>query len=186
MKKRCIQMLALAVALSLGVNAAHAQVEIGVDGGFVFQLDSPKTTTFNIPFQSVRFGTHLNEKLSFEVRFGTSIVKVEGFDAITQISISASPLFYFGPSGSYVRENLRSVNTKSRAYFRPLAALFFAEVVPISGTQVSLGAAIGGAIPLTEHFGVRVEGLFAHGFDNDTFAEVNSISIRTGFSVFLN
>jgi hypothetical protein len=174
------RLLVLTVAASAIVapaaKAQHSQrsstpIELGVDGGIIFELDTPRATVLEIPFQAVRIGFVVSDKLELEPRFNLNSVHGGGVSATTY-NFELGVLYQ--PAGDRLGKGL---------YGRPF--------VGINGTSGSglgsssngyLGAGLGLKLPFSDRrLATRLEANYAHGFGNTGF---NALSVLFGLSFF--
>ncbi len=171
--------LLLSAALPALASAQARPIELGVDalslGVDIFSASGQSTTltTVSVPVQTFRAGFFVGDQVSVEPRISFDYLKIEDVDAVTVVTLSLGALYHFTPE-----------RQRSQVYLRPVGSIFFADVGDQSASQVFLGLGLGVKLPILGQLAARLELEYAHGFDNDDFANVNSLAAVFGFSFF--
>lgn len=155
------------------ITAQTRPVELGFDGGLNVSFNGSTTTSFSVPFQSVRVGFFVADAVSVEPTVSLNYLKIEGLDAIATIGFSFAALYHFTPDRS-----------KPQPYFRPQAGLMFVTAGGESASQFHAGGGIGVKVPVTTQLAVRLEAGFQHSFENDDFPRASTITAAVGLSFF--
>lgn len=177
--KSTLLALLLSAALPALASAQGRPIELGIDalslGVDIFSAfgQSRTVTTFSAPVKMFRVGFFVGDQVSVEPRISFDYVKPEGTDAVTQLTFSLGALYHFTPE-----------RQRSQVYLRPVGSIFFVDVGDQSASQVFLGVGLGVKLPIFGQLAARLELEYAHGFDNDDFANVNSLAAVFGFSFF--
>lgn len=164
-------------APSLGAQAATPQpIELGLDGGITFGLESPSTTTIELPGQRLRVGFFMRPNLSIEPAAGLTYIKSDDVSTL-QLNADVGALYHFAAS-----------DAGRRFYVRPFVGLSHvsvgAEDDDAATTQFQLGAGVGLKIPLTDRFRSRWEASLVHGLDSDEVSGGTAIRLTVGLSFF--
>ncbi len=171
--------LLLSAALPALASAQGRPIELGIDalslGVDVFSAfgQTATVTTVSVPEGSFRAGFFVGDQVSVEPRIAFDYVKVEDVDAVTVGTFSLGALYHFTPE-----------RQSSQVYLRPVGSISFVDFGGQSASQVFLGVGLGVKQPILGQLATRLELEFAHGFDNDDFANVNSLAAVFGFSFF--
>jgi hypothetical protein len=152
---------------------AQKPIELGIDGGFQFELNDPKTTSFHLPTGLFRVGFFASEKLSVEPSVAFNWVKVSGDDAATTLQARLGVLYHFGADAG-----------RSRVFLEPIAGITYLNFGGGSASQFQVGGGVGLKLPSPNRIGVRLEALFAHGFENDDFSSTDVIALLIGISFY--
>lgn len=167
--------LALAVAAAAPVmGQGQRPVELGLDAGFGYKVNSPTVFTAAVPVQSFRAGFFTSDRLSIEPRLSWNLLAVDGESTLASISGELGALIHFNAN-----------HDRPRGYIRPLVALNVITGGGETGTQVSAGGAIGVKLPVQDRLAVRLEGGFRHGFSSSDFAEASTVFAQIGFSFLI-
>ncbi len=171
--------LLLSAALPALASAQGRPIELGIDalslGVNFFSAFGETTTltTLSVPVQTFRAGFFVGDQVSVEPRISFDYLKAEDVDAVTVGTFSLGALYHFTPD-----------RQQSQVYLRPLGSILFVDAFDQSATQGSLGVGLGVKLPILGQLAARLELEYAHGFDNDDFANVNSLAAVFGFSFF--
>ena len=171
--------LLLSAALPTLASAQGRPIELGIEalslGVSIFSAFGRTTTltTLSAPVKTFRVGFFVGDQVSVEPRISFDYLKVEDADAVVQVTLSLGALYHFTPE-----------RQRSQVYLRPVGSIFFVNVGDQSASQVFLGVGLGVKLPILGQLAARLELEYAHGFDNDDFANVNSLAAVFGFSFF--
>ncbi len=183
--------LAAAVALLLATTTAPAQVEFGMDGVFGRQISGDdKVTVVSLPTgtfgnalvtslqKSFRVGFFISPSISIEPSFAFFVFDQEGPDnAVRVLGLGLAALIHLSndPTAAqfYVRPYVGLDNTKSGS--------------SDSRNQFSAGGGVGVKLPVVDHFKVRLEAGYVHGFENtgDGVSGQDVLALLVGFSVII-
>ena len=152
------------------VTSANPSPEVGVDAGVVFTLDDPKTTTFQLPIQSIRMGFYVSPAVSIEPSLSLNHTSVSG-GSFTTYGVGLGLLYHFEPS--------RTVN---QFYARPFIGLDGISGDLGSHSAFTFGGGFGVKMPVGNRFATRFEGNFAHSSSEGT--SQNAIGLLAGLSVY--
>jgi hypothetical protein len=167
------------LALLFAAPAAMAQrsrggstpIELGIDGGIIFTLDTPRATVLALPLQDFRIGFLVSDHLELEPRFALTSAHGGGASA-TDYNFELGVLYQ--PAGDRMGKGL---------YGRP-----FFGVSGSSGTGFAssnsgyLGLGVGLKIPFSDRrLASRLEAAYTHGFDN---GGLNALGVLFGLSYF--
>lgn len=155
------------------VLAGQQPVELGLDAGFGYKVNSPTAGIASLPVQSFRVGFYAGDQVSIEPRLRWNLINFENENSLNSLNTEIGVLIHFSPD-----------RNRPQPYFRPLAAM---EVFNGGGgtmSQASIGGAIGVKLPVRDRFAVRLEGGFRRAFESDDFAESSTIFVQVGFSFF--
>jgi hypothetical protein len=170
------KILAVAGALALISSAASAQdprpLELGIDAGVTFGLDDPNVTVIGIPVQNFRMGFMMNDRVGIEPSIALNSIRADG-DNFTTYSAAVGVLWHF-------------TSFRSGPYFRPFIGVSGFSGDEIDGvSQVFVGAGIGLKIPVVDgRLAWRLEGNFAHAFDDGDVEGGSQIGLLAGLSFF--
>ena len=171
--------LLLSAALPALASAQGRPIELGIDVlslGVAISSAFGQTrtvTTVSVPVSSFRAGFFVGDQVSVEPRISFVYLKAEDVDAVTVGTFSLGALYHFTPE-----------RQSSQVYLRPVGGISFVAVGGQSAYQVFLGVGLGVKLPMLGQLASRLELEYAHGFDNDDFATVNSLAAVFGFSFF--
>ena len=171
--------LLLSAALPVAASAQERPIELGVDAlsldvnFFSSNGETTTLTTVSVPVTTFRAGFFVSDQVSVEPRISFDYLKVEDVDAVTVVTLSLGALYHFTPE-----------RQRSQVYLRPVGSIFFADVGDQSVSQAFLGLGLGVKLPMLGQLAARLELEYTHGFDNDDFANVNSLAAVFGFSFF--
>lgn len=180
--RRALAFAALSlVALSASASAqrgrtvtmtpANPSPEIGVDAGITFGLDSPNTTSIDIPAQRIRIGFFMSPQLSIEPSLGLTSLSGGG-ERFTAYSIGLGALYHFQPS--------RMMN---QFYARPFIDF---NGVSVSGAGSESGFTFGGGVgvkvPMRDRIAGRLEANFAR--TSMDAGSSNAIGLLAGLSFY--
>jgi hypothetical protein len=171
---RLTSFLAL-VSVSFAGTSALAQgrpVEIGQDMGFSVTFDGSTVTQVSIPAGDVRVGFYVADRVEIEPQLSLSYTHVSG-GSLTVIGFDLTGLIHFTAD-----------RTRAQPFFQPIVGIRFVDGGGSSASQFQAGAGIGAKLPVAERLAFRIEGIFAHYFKNNNFAEVNAVGARLGLSFF--
>lgn len=168
-------LLAGAAVLALPAVAAAQKrpIEFGVDAGVQFDLKSPKTTVVSFPVQTARVGFFVSDRLSIEPALSFNYFKPEGDDGTTIMQGRLSVLYHFSADLN-----------KPGFFIQPLVGLRHIGGGGSSNTQFDAGGGIGFKAPVGSHMAFRLQGLYNHGFETDTVAASDVVSILVGISFY--
>ena len=155
------------------LNAQGQPVELGVDGGLTISFNGSTSTSFQLPFQSLRAGFFPSDAVSLEPVVSVSYLKFEEVDAIYTLGLEFGALLHF-------------ISDRSRAqpYFRPFAGFQLLAAGGESLSQFHAGGGFGVKVPVANQLAVRLEVGFQHGFKNEDLSGGNSITAAVGLSFF--
>lgn len=160
--------IALGLTGMLANTAAAQGVELGADVGLgytsvggldIFEIATPT---------SLRVGFPVGDRAQVEPRVNLAIVQGD----IELTSLSITPAIMFGMSGDRERG----------MYLAALPGLSLTDFGDGSSTQFLLGGGIGWRIPQGDRLGLRVEGQYVHGFENDEAFGTDQIRALFGVS----
>jgi hypothetical protein len=151
-------------------TSANPSPELGVDAGLVFTLDDPKTTTFQLPIQSIRMGFYMSPVVSLEPSLSLNHTSVSG-GSFTTYGVGLGLLYHFEPS--------RTVN---QFYVRPFIGLDGISGDLGSHSAFTFGGGFGVKMPVANRFATRLEANFAHSSSSGT--SQNAIGLLAGLSVY--
>lgn len=161
---------ALQAQRGTGSSGASQAVEVGVDGGFSFGLNTPSTVTFAIPFQNLRAAFPLNAKWSLEPSVGFNYFHVSG-GSITALSLLVGAPY-----------TLNGATRHAGLYVRPFAGLTSASITGApSQNSFILGGGIGYRMAATDRMSWRMEANFNHGFGG---GDPSALDLLFGLSFF--
>jgi hypothetical protein len=178
MMKSILALNALALALVASCLTAQSTgrvVELGVDAGVSFGLDSPHTTQVNLPTQAFRFGVFLGDNAELEPRVGLNSTTSDGV-TVTAYNFELGVLL--APVSNPVGTGL---------YVRPFGGVVGASVggdicfADCSANSGYAGAGVGIKIPFARRLATRLEANYAHFFGD---ASANEIGLMVGLSFF--
>lgn len=152
-------------------EAAQAQVELGVDLGASFRVNSPTVTMLSVPTGTLRAGFTVGERVSVEPQVNLQYVKVENSDGVTALDGILGVLYHFSTD-----------QTRSRVYVRPFGGVTWLHASGSSVSQWRLGGGVGVMLPAPGNMSWRIEGNFAHGFSNNNFDKTDVIGLTFGVS----
>jgi hypothetical protein len=168
-----------AATLAFAAPAANAQrqrtstpIELGIDGGILFGLNTPRTTVVALPVQSFRVGFLVTDNLAFEPR--ASINSIHGGGAsVTTYDFQLGVVYQ--PDGDRVGKGL---------YGRPFLGVSGISVSGAAGNNNSgyMGLGLGLKIPFADRrLATRMEANYEHGFGG---GGNNIIGVLIGLSFF--
>jgi hypothetical protein len=154
--------------------AVHAQVEVGVDGGLVFNTGfetSDNVTQISIPTGRARVGFPMGELLTLETLLGFQRVSLGG-ESGSALNLLPGMNVRLGDGGGYLRGEVAVAR-----------ASFGGE----SETQWGFGGAVGVRMQVDDAVFFRLEGGFDRWLeDQDSFQEAyNEIRITVGVSAIV-
>ena len=173
--------LLLGAALPALASAQQGSIELGLDAlsyrGEIFSAfgRTATRTILSVPVKTFRIGYFLGDQVMVEPRISFDFIKVEDEDALTLGTLSLGVLYHFTPE-----------RQSGQLYLRPVGSISFVNVSDQTASQVFLGVGFGFKLPMVGQLVPRSELVYAHGFDNDDFATVNSLAAVFGFSFFLS
>jgi hypothetical protein len=178
MMKRLLVLSALALVVTApGARAqrssqrASGPIELGIDGGVTFGLNTPKTTLVTLPAEDFRLGFFLSDKVEVEPRF--NIISAHGGGvSVTTYTFEAGLLLQ--PEGDRVGKGL---------YLRPFLGVSGANTSPGGSNNSGYGGVgVGLKLPFVDRrLATRMEANYAHGFSN---GGTNQIGLLIGLSFF--
>lgn len=163
-------------ALTLGgaaVASAQRPIELGIDGGVQFDLEEPKTTVIGLPFQAMRVGFFLSDKISLEPSVAFNWIKTSGEDSFSTLGLDAGLLYHFSTDAS-----------ASQLYVRPLAGISRVSGGGESWNQFQVGGGLGVKLPMADRLKLRLEGNIRHGLESDDIPSGTALGLTVGFSFF--
>lgn len=172
---------ARAQARGRGAAAPASQakpVELGIDGGMVFGLSDPKSTSIALPLQDFRAGFMLDEQMELEP-FGAFNYFSQGGSSTTMLGIGTGLLYHFSP-----------IRSQPQVYVRPLAQLSFLSVNPGGGrgssstTQFGIGIGLGMKHPISDRLSWRYEVNLTHAFQSGAAPSQTNLGLLGGLSFF--
>ena len=176
-----------ALNLLLSAGSLHAQavratstvIEIGVDGGLVYDGET-EITHISLPAQQLRVGVFVSPRLSFEPSIGFDRVSAKG-GSISTLDASVGLL-------ATVAGVATGAGRTTSVYVRPFGGLTRLSASSYgegnSATQFQLGGGVGIRTPLVDRLGARFEAFYAHGFSANDVPSSNSVGLRVGLSFF--
>jgi hypothetical protein len=163
----------IAAALPPALAAQSKGVELGLDGGFSYKVNSPTSLELALPFQRFRVGFTAGRMVSIEPSAVFDYVKDEGFSSDWRFGPELGVLLHFD-----------SQTNRARGYFRPFAGMTFLHSGGESANQFYLGGGVGVKLPLSvSRLAARLEGGLQHGFEGD-LPSATSIYALVGLSFF--
>ena len=163
------------VVTAIPLAAQSRPIELGIDGGFEYKVNSPTVLTLGLPIQSFRAGFPAGRTASIEPNVTFNYVKVEAAPSFLQFRPELGVLLHFS-----------SETNQSRGFFRPFVGATFTHVGSGGGSdnQFYLGGGVGVKVPVkATRLAARFEGGIRHGFEGD-LASATSIYALFGFSFF--
>jgi len=163
----------------LGLITAHplaAQgrpVELGVDGGFGFKVNSPTVMTIGLPMASLRVGFFASDQVSIEPAVNFSYLKVQDYDAVYTLGAELGALYHFSKDAA-----------KSRVFLHPLAGITVVGGGGESEDQFHAGLGFGVKAPILTRLAFRLEAQYNHGFSTSTVSASEQIALLFGLSFF--
>ena len=150
--RRCA-LLFVALVPPSTVCAQQRSIEIGLDGGLQYSVDS-RVLIIAVPFQRVRAAFPSGERLAFEPALSLTRVSRDG-QSIMTVALQAGALYTFAP-------------TRANTYVRPFAGLEFIDDSFSDAFSVfDLGFGIGTRSRIADRLALRIEanltGRFAEG-----------------------
>jgi hypothetical protein len=163
--------LAAALLALPSLGAAQSQpIELGLDAALDYRVNSPHVTTIGVPFQDLRVGIGINDRISIEPRLSFNYLKLESVDAVWTVSLGGGLLFH-------LNEVRRGV------YVRPFVTWNHIDGGGSSASQFAAGGGVGIKTGTGRVIG-RFEAAYAHAFKNDNFVASDDVMLLLGFSVF--
>ena len=156
---------------SSSMASGNPSPELGVDAGLQFTLDSPKTTSFQIPIQGIRAGFYVSPAVSIEPSLRLNYTSFEGGGSFTTYGLGLGLLYHFSTS--------RMAN---QMYVRPFIGLDGISGSGNSDSAFSFGGGFGVKVPVGSRFATRWEANFSHASNNG--ASQNAIGLLGGLSVY--
>ena len=170
--------LLLSAALPALASAQGRPIELGIDVlslGVAISSAFGQTTTataLSVPVKTFRAGFFVGDQVSVEPRISFDYFKFED-TSVAHVTLSLGALYHFTPE-----------RQSSQVYLRPVGSISFVAFGDQTASQVFLGVGLGVKLPMLGQLASRLELEYAHGFDNDDFANVNSLAAVFGFSFF--
>lgn len=171
MRTRVLPVLLVVLTAALPTTLT-AQTELGLDLGFSYDLNSPTVFQIMVPNPVLRVGFPAG-RIEVEPQVSLQYFKLEDTDALTSIDAVLGLLY-----------NLSAEGTRSAWYVRPFGGLMYVDAGGTSATQFQLGGGIGVKLHQSGQFAWRIEGNYAHAFENDDFFSRDIIGLTFGFSYF--
>ncbi len=134
----------------------NSPVESGVNGGLAISFNGSTSTSFQLPFQSLRAGCAPSDAVSLEPVVSVNYLKFEEIDAIYALGLEFGALLH-----------VISDRSRSRPYFRPFARLQLLAAGGESVSQSNVGGGFGVKVPVANQLAVRLEAGFQHEFENE-------------------
>lgn len=163
------------VFVALPATAQRSQrstpIELGIDGGVLFGLNTPRTTVVALPIQSFRVGFLVTDNLALEPRAAINSIHGGGASVTTydfQLGV------VYQPDGDRVGKGL---------YGRPFLGVSGASVSPGgSNSNGYIGLGVGLKLPFADRrLATRMEANYEHGFGG---GGSNIIGVLIGLSFF--
>jgi hypothetical protein len=176
MMKRLLVLSVASFAMAATANAQRSQrsnpIELGIDGGVIFELNTPRATIVSLPVQSFRVGVLVSDNVALEPRVSINSIHSGGASA-TSYDFQLGVVYQ--PDGDRVGKGL---------YFRPFAGVSGLSVSGPGGNNNSsyMGLGVGLKIPIVDRrLATRMEANYAHGFSG---GGSNMIGLLLGLSFF--
>lgn len=160
---------AILVLPAVGV-AQERPIELGLDAGLDYKVNSPTFTNIAVPVPQFRVGFGLSDRVTLEPRLAFNYIKPEGSDATWSLGLGAGVLFHL----NQVRQGV---------YLRPYGEWFHIDAGGASASQFAAGGGLGYKTGSGRVIG-RFEGGYAHFFENDDFDSSDDLVLLLGFSIF--
>jgi hypothetical protein len=139
---RCT-LLAAALLMPALASAQQRGIEIGLDGGLEYSLDS-RILAIAVPFQRVRAAFPSGERLAFEPALALTRISRDG-DALTAFALQAGALYTFSA-------------TRANTYIRPFAGIEYVDDSFSGGAHAfDLGFGVGTRSRLADRLALRIE-----------------------------
>jgi hypothetical protein len=176
MKKLLALSVATLVFAALPAKAQRSQrstpIELGIDGGVLFGLNTPRTTVVALPIQSFRVGFLVTDNLALEPR--AAINSIHGGGAsVTTYDFALGVVYQ--PDGDRVGKGL---------YGRPFLGVSGISVSGAAGNNNNgyMGLGVGLKLPFADRrLATRMEVNYEHGFGG---GGSNLIGVLIGLSFF--
>ena len=175
MKRLLALSMVVLVFAALPAKAQRSQrstpIELGIDGGILFGLNTPRTTVVALPIQSFRVGFLVTDNLALEPRAAINSIHGGGASVTTydfQLGV------VYQPDGDRVGKGL---------YGRPFLGVSGASVSPGgSNNNGYIGLGVGLKLPFADRrLATRMEANYEHGFGG---GGSNIIGVLIGLSFF--
>ena len=153
------------------VTSANPSPELGVDAGLQFTLDSPRTTSFQIPIQGIRMGFYVSPAISIEPSINLNSTSFQGGGSLTTYGVGLGMLYHFSTS-----------RAAKQVYVRPFIGLDGFSGSGNSDSAFSFGGGFGVKVPVGDRFASRFEANLSHASNNG--ASQNAIGLLAGLSVY--
>jgi hypothetical protein len=147
-------------------------IELGIDGGILFGLNTPRTTVVALPVQSFRVGFLVTDNLAFEPRAAINSIHASGA-SLTTYDFQMGVVYQ--PDGDRVGKGL---------YGRPFIGVSGVSVSGPGGNNNNgyIGLGVGLKIPFADRrLATRMEANYEHGFGG---GGNNIIGVLIGLSYF--
>lgn len=167
---RFVSLAAALLALPTLGAAQSRPIELGLDAGFDYKLNSPHLTTIGLPIQDLRVGFGVSDQISLEPRVSFNYLKPENVDAVWTLSLGAGLLFHLNE----IRQGV---------YLRPFGSWNHIDAGGASASQFAAGGGVGIKTGTGRVIG-RFEVAYAHAFENNDFSKSDNLTLLLGFSVF--
>lgn len=146
-------LLLVAFSLPSNLSAQQRGVEIGLDGGLQYLVDT-EVLVISIPFQRVRAAFHSGDRLAFEPALSFTRLSANG-QALTIFALQAGALYTFAA-------------TRANTYIRPFAGIEYVDDSFSDGSSAfELGVGVGTRSRIVDRLALRIEanvtGLFPEG-----------------------
>jgi hypothetical protein len=164
--------LAAPAAKAQRSQRASTPIELGIDGGVFFGLETPRTTVVSLPVQSFRVGFLVTDDLALEPRAGINSIHSGGASATIYD-------FQLGVVYQPARER-----AGRGLYGRPFIGVSGVNVSGAGGNNSSgyMGLGLGLKIPFADRrLATRMEANYEHGFGG---GGSNLIGLLIGLSFF--
>jgi len=153
------------------VTSANPSPELGVDAGLQFTLDSPRTTSFQVPIQGIRMGFYVSPAVSIEPSIYLNSTSFEGGGSLTTYGVGLGMLYHFSTS-----------RAAKQMYVRPFIGLDGFSGSGNSDSAFNFGGGFGVKVPVGDRFASRFEANLSHASNNG--ASQNAIGLLAGLSVY--
>ena len=140
--RRCTLLTAAFLIPSL-VSAQQRGIEIGLDGGLQYLLES-RILVIAVPFQRVRAAFPSGQRLAFEPALALTRISRDGV-ALTSFALEVGALYTFVPA-------------RANTYIRPFVGLEYVHDSFSGGSHAfDLGFGVGTRSPLADRLALRIE-----------------------------
>ena len=151
--RRWVMLLLLIGVWSHSAAAQAGLVELGVDGSIEHVVDSPSSTTINLPVARLRVGYFFSPQFSLEPLVAVNVTRGNGDFTTGRIGLGA--LWHFTAS-----------RTGAQPYVRPFIEHEFTSFSEGTETRTTgagvVGVGLGVKLPLADRLRWRLEGAYEH------------------------